>query len=78
MPAPLTKIEREFSRRRILEVAAKLFLEVGRDGLTMRRLAAEVGYSTMAIYRWFKNKNDLLIAVRIEGFDRLAAEMEKA
>jgi AcrR family transcriptional regulator len=78
VPAALTDAERDLSRRRILGVAAKLFVEAGRDGLTMRRLAAEVGYSTMAIYRWFKNKDDIVVAVRVEGFNRLAGELEEA
>ena len=78
VPAPLTDTERDLFRRRILDVAAKLFVETGRDGLTMRRLAAEIGYSTMAIYRWFKNKDEIVVAVRVEGFNRLASELEQA
>ena len=78
MPAPLTDKELDSSRRRILDVAVKLFVKTGRDALTMRRLAAEVGYSTMAIYRWFKNKDDVVVAVRVDGFNRMAGELEAA
>jgi AcrR family transcriptional regulator len=78
VPARLSDTERDLSRRRILNVAAKLFVEAGRDGMTMRGLAAEVGYSTMAIYRWFKNKDEIVLAVRIDGFNRMAAKLESA
>lgn len=78
MPAPLTEAERKVIRGRLLDVAARLFVQHGRDGLTMRRLAAEVGYSTMALYRWFKNKDELLIALRIDGFKRLGDRLEAA
>jgi AcrR family transcriptional regulator len=78
MPAPHTDIEREAIRRRLLDVAARLFVRHGRAALTMRRLAAEVGYSTMALYRWFKNKDELLIALRVDGFNRLGDRLEAA
>ncbi len=78
MPAPLSDHEREAIRRRLLDTAARLFVEYGRDGLTMRRLAAEVGYSTMALYRWFKNKEELLVALRVDGFNRLGARLVAA
>lgn len=44
----------------------------------MRSLAAEVGCSTMAIYRWYKDKDDVVSAVRVDGFNRMAAKLEKA
>ena len=78
MPARLTDTEREPIRRRLLDVAARLFVQYGRDGLTMRRLAAEVGYSTMALYRWFKNKDELVVALRVDGFHRLGDRLGAA
>jgi AcrR family transcriptional regulator len=36
--------------------------ERGTDGLTMRRLAEELGMGTMALYRYFPSKNDLMDA----------------
>ncbi len=47
-------------RDEILEVARDLFLESGLEGLTMRRVARRVGISAPAIYRHFKNKNEIL------------------
>ena len=79
MPAPLSSIERESTRRKLLDLGAKLFVEHGCDGLSMRKLAAEFGFaSTMALYRWFKNKEELLLALRVDGFKRLGRALEKA
>jgi AcrR family transcriptional regulator len=79
VPAPFSSAERESMRRKLLELGARLFVEYGRDGLSMRKLAAEFGFaSTMALYRWFKNKEELVLALRIDGFRRLGHAMEKA
>jgi AcrR family transcriptional regulator len=78
VPAPHTESEREAIRSRLLDVAARLFVQHGREGLTMRRLAAECGYSTMALYRWFKNKDELLLALRVDGFNRMGDRLEAA
>ena len=60
-------------RTALIEQAARITAEEGRDALTLRRLAADVGSSTMAIYTHFGGMDDLRRAVRREGFARLAA-----
>ena len=59
-------------RTALIEHAARLIAEEGREALTLRRLAAEVGASTMVVYTHFDGMDDLRRAVRAEGFDRLA------
>ena len=59
----------------LIDSAARITAEEGRDALTLRRLAAEVGASTMAIYTHFGGMDDLRRAVRREGFDRLATHL---
>jgi AcrR family transcriptional regulator len=44
----------------------------------MRQLAAELGVSPMTPYRYFKDKDDILAAVRTNGFNRFAEALEKA
>ncbi len=65
--------ERDVARTRLLDAAAKLF--VAEAGFSMRRLAAEVGCSAMAPYRYFPDKQALLAAVRAAAFERLAAAL---
>ncbi len=69
---------RDATRARLLEGAAKLFVAEGDAGFSMRKLAAEVGSSAMAIYRYFPDKQALLAAVRAEAFNRLADALEGA
>ncbi|MEV1175814.1 TetR/AcrR family transcriptional regulator C-terminal domain-containing protein [Nonomuraea sp. NPDC049784] len=51
----------------IVATALRLLDDVGLDGLTLRRLAAELGVQAPALYWHFKNKQQLL--------DAMAAEM---
>lgn len=60
----------------LIEAAARITAEEGREALTLRRLAAAVGTSTMAIYTHFGGMEDLRRAVRREGFARLAAHLD--
>ena len=44
----------------------------------MRQLAAELGVSPMTPYRYFEDKDDILAAVRANGFNRFAEALERA
>ena len=48
------------SRSTIIETALRLLNEVGLDGLTVRRLATELGVQSPALYWHFRNKQELL------------------
>ncbi|HET7483012.1 MAG TPA: TetR/AcrR family transcriptional regulator [Actinomycetota bacterium] len=60
-------------RTALIETAARLLVEHGPDALTTRRLAAEVGTSTMAVYTYFSGMDEVLGEVQKEGFRRFAA-----
>lgn len=51
--------------------------EEGEAGLSMRKLAAEVGVSRTAPYHHFKDKDELLCAIAEEGFCRMLTLLEK-
>ena len=55
--------EHRLSRAMILEAALRLVREEGLEKLTMRRLADDLGVATMATYRHFKNRHELLIGM---------------
>jgi AcrR family transcriptional regulator len=63
---------KEAMRTALIEAAARLIAMEGTAGLTLRRVAEEVGTSTMAIYTHFGGMSELRRAVRREGFARLA------
>jgi AcrR family transcriptional regulator len=59
----------------LIEAAARLIATEGVGALTLRRVADEVGTSTMAIYTHFGGMAELRRAVRREGFSRLAEHL---
>jgi len=63
-------------RTSLIEAAARLLADHGPDALTTRRLAAEVGTSTMAVYTYFAGMEELRKEVAREGFRRLAAYLD--
>jgi AcrR family transcriptional regulator len=78
MPRVLSETDVADFRERLCEAAERLFAERGPDAVTMRQLAAELGVSPMTPYRYFEDKDDILAAVRANGFSRFAEALEKA
>lgn len=62
-------------RRRLIDAAARLLADEGPAALSTRRLAREVGTSTMAVYTYFGSLSALVEAVVAEGFTRLAGHL---
>ena len=78
MPRILSDSDVADFRERLCEAAERLFAERGPDAVTMRQLASELGVSPMTPYRYFEDKDDILAAVRTNGFTRFADDMETA
>jgi AcrR family transcriptional regulator len=55
-----------------------MFADHGLEAVTIRQLAAAVGVSPMTPYRYFKDKEAILAAVRARAFDRHAQALERA
>lgn len=60
----------------LVDVAARLLDEEGPEKLSLRRLAAQAGTSTMAVYSRFGDKARLLAAMHREGFRRLGSALD--
>jgi AcrR family transcriptional regulator len=78
MPRVLSETDVADFRERLCEAAERLFAEKGPDAVTMRQLAAELGVSPMTPYRYFHDKDDILAAVRANGFNRFADALDAA
>jgi len=78
MPKTLSVADIDTFRGRLCDIAEDLFAAHGPDGVTMRELAHALGVSSMTPYRYFKDKDDILAAVRTRAFNRFAAAMESA
>jgi AcrR family transcriptional regulator len=76
MPRLITKTVVADFRSRLCDVAADLFHEQGRDGFNMRELAKRLRVSPMTAYRYFKDKDEILAALRARAFARFAAQLE--
>lgn len=57
----------------IIGAAGRILTEAGLGGLTTKKLAQEVGFSESALYRHFKSKEKILIAM----LEYLAKEMDQ-
>jgi AcrR family transcriptional regulator len=60
---------------RMIDEGARILAEQGPAGLSLRRLAAACGTSTMAVYTRFGDKPRLLAAMHRAGFARLGARL---
>lgn len=64
-------------RREIMDAAAELFGAEGYENVSMRKIAQRIGYTPMAIYLYFKDKNELLDCICGEGFTQLYQSLER-
>ncbi len=78
MPRVLSDSDVTGFRDRACAVAARLFAAKGVEGVTMRELASALGVSAMTPYRYFRDKDDILAAVRAHAFERFAEKLETA
>ena len=65
-------------QRKICSVALATFRQEGVRGLTLRAIARQMGWTPAALYRYYANKDELLAAIRVEGFSRMGAQLEEA
>src|SRR6266849_4925164 len=68
-PAPRRS---ENMRSAILDAARSLCFEGGTDAVSARKIAKEVGCSATAIYLYYRNIDDVLHHLRMEGHALLA------
>jgi len=78
VPKVLSPADIEAFRERLCDIAEEKFAAHGIDGVTLRDLATAMGVSPMTPYRYFKDKDAILAAVRTRAFNRFAEAMEKA
>lgn len=68
----------ELKRSRVLAAAARVFGEVGYDGASMRRIAAEAQVSPSGIYHDITSKEELLHSIQLHTFDSLLRSLQSA
>lgn len=71
-------IEPTDNREKILHEAKRLFVEYGYHGLSMRQVAEAVPISKAGIYHYFRDKEDLFLAVLSTYLDELETILRQA
>lgn len=78
MPRVLTETDIAGFRERLCELATRIYVERGPENFNMRLLASELGVSAMTPYRYFKDKDEIMSAMRARAFNRFADQLERA
>lgn len=78
MPRALSHRDVTDFRARLCQAAETLFAAHGPAAVTMRQLATALGVSAMTPYNYFKDKDEILAAVRAAAFTRFAEKLEAA
>ncbi|HEY2007967.1 MAG TPA: helix-turn-helix domain-containing protein [Rhizomicrobium sp.] len=68
-------VSRQASRIAILEAARRVAARDGARDLSLRGVAAEAGFAPAALYGYFRNKDELLLALATEDLTALARAM---
>ena len=65
-------------RQSMLDAATVLFERDGFEGFSLRQVAEAIGYSPTSIYLYFRDKEDLLHHVALEGFRSFGQDLQRA
>ena len=65
-------------RQRILTAACDLYLEVGKDRFSMRKLAKRVGVTAPALYRHYESREHVLAEVVREAYREFTSRLSRA
>jgi AcrR family transcriptional regulator len=74
MPRVLSDAEIAGFRTRLCQAAEQLFAEQGIEAVTMRQLAVALGVSPMTPYRYFRDKDEIIDAVRTSAYNTILAQ----
>jgi AcrR family transcriptional regulator len=70
--------EQEQRKQRIVDMAESVFFQSGYDGATLPAIADAAGYNKRTLYLYFKDKEDLFLAVVLRGLEGLCGVLKKS
>ena len=77
LPDALTEEKVADFRSKICDIAIRQLTDNGIDRLSMRSIAREMGYSATALYSYYRNKEEILSAVKEDLFNRLSDSLHE-
>ncbi len=66
------------TRKEYIEHASRLLERTGKSDITIRELSSEIGCSSSALYRYFKDKNELMYYVNLGVLNNYIIRLNKA
>jgi AcrR family transcriptional regulator len=78
LPRARNEKARGLTRAAIIDAARVVAAREGAHSLSLRGVAAEAGYAPAALYGYFRNKDELLIALAAEDLSSLSRAMRDA
>jgi AcrR family transcriptional regulator len=78
MPRELTQEDVQDFRARVGEAAAALYTKGGEGAVTMREIARALGSSPMGLYRYFRDRDEIIAYLRTAAFNKFAQSLETA
>ncbi|HLZ64522.1 MAG TPA: TetR/AcrR family transcriptional regulator [Ktedonosporobacter sp.] len=69
--------ERQATQQAILQAALEIASEEGWQAVTIRRVAERIEYSPSAIYKYFEDKEAILHALLLQGFQQMLETLER-
>src|SRR5262249_45298873 len=78
MPRILTGDDVETVRAEIGEAAARLYAKGGLEAISMRDLAKVIGRSPMGLYRYFRDRDEIIAYLRTDAFTLFSETLERA
>jgi AcrR family transcriptional regulator len=70
--------DRQARRTEIIRAARRIAEREGWSSVTVRRLSDEISYSQPVLYTHFENREGIVAAVAVEGFQEIGTALEKA
>lgn len=68
--------EKEELRAKIMDAATELFVKEGRQSVSIRKIAEKIEYAPSTIYLYFEDKNQLIMKIVTETFERLEEQLD--
>lgn len=69
--------EREQRKNRIIDIAQRVFFQQGAENATFQEIANAAGYHKRTLYLYFKDKDELFLAVVLRGLKLLKSMLDK-
>ena len=69
--------EKEEMRKSIMNAALSIAKKAGWEAVTIRKIASNVQYTPPIVYEYFKNKQDLLDALALMGFQMVQKKLQE-